>query len=101
MAAVSEEQPGADVNARITEGMVPIMMGDMPPEELGAMDRERWQRNLSTYEAFGMVDRARARSMTLWTIGSCLRPAPRIPEPCGAAVEAHPIHHATQQLQFP
>ncbi len=58
VAAVSEEQPDADVNARIIEGMVPIVTGGMSREELGAMDRERWQRNLSTYEASGMVGRA-------------------------------------------
>ena len=58
MAAVSEEQPDADINARIIEGMFPIVMGDMSREGLGTMDRERWRRNLSTYEAFGMVDRA-------------------------------------------
>ena len=38
--------------------MVPIVMGGMSREGLGTMDRERWQRNLSTYEAFGMVGRA-------------------------------------------
>ena len=58
VAAVSEEQPDAAVNARIIEGMRPIVTGGMSPERLGAMERERWQRNLSTYEAFGMVGRA-------------------------------------------
>ena len=58
VAAASEEQPDADVNARIIEGMRPIVMGAMSPEELGTMDRGRWQRNLSTYEASGMVGRA-------------------------------------------
>ena len=27
-------------------------------EVLGFMDRERWQRNLTTYAAYGMVERA-------------------------------------------
>ena len=58
VAAVSEEQPDAKVNARIIEGMAPIVTGGMSPTGLGAMDRERWQRNLSTYEASGIVGRA-------------------------------------------
>ena len=58
VAALSEEQPDAEVNARIIEGMLPIVTGGRSPEGLGAMDRERWRRNLATYEASGMVDRA-------------------------------------------
>ena len=58
VAAVSDEQPDADRNTRIIEGMHPIVVGAMSPERLGTMERERWQRNLSTYEAYGMVSRA-------------------------------------------
>ena len=58
VAAVSVEHPEPALNARMIERMRPIVQGAMSPEHLGAMDPERWQRNLSTYEASGMVRRA-------------------------------------------
>ena len=58
VAAVSVEHPEPVLNARIIERMRPIVQGASSPEHFGAMDPERWQRNLSTYEASGMVSRA-------------------------------------------
>ena len=58
VAAVSAEHSEPALNVRIIERMRSIVQGAMPLEHLGALDPERWRRNLSTYEASGMVSRA-------------------------------------------
>ena len=57
VAAVSADQPNADVNRQILDDMLPIVMGDVGLEQLGFLDHGRWERNLATYHHFGMVDR--------------------------------------------
>ncbi len=55
--AVSTEQPDAMTNRDILEAMVPIVAGQVGLERSGALERDRWERNLATYARFGLVDR--------------------------------------------
>ena len=70
VAAVSVEHPEPALNARIIERMRPIVQGARSPEHLGTMDPERWQRNLSTYEASGMVSRAPRLDQVICSVSS-------------------------------
>ena len=70
VAAVSVEHAEPALNARIIERMRPIVQGASSPEHFGTMDPERWQRNLSTYEASGMVSRAPRLDQVICSVSS-------------------------------
>lgn len=57
VAAASDEHGDATENRAILEAMVPLIAGDAGLDQAGAMDPERWRRNLSTYARFGMIGR--------------------------------------------
>lgn len=57
VAAVSDEHGDAAENRTILEAMVALIAGDAGLDRAGAMDPERWRRNLSTYARFGMICR--------------------------------------------
>jgi len=57
VAAVSDEHGDVAENQAILEAMVPLIAGDAGLGRAGAMDPERWRRNLATYARFGMIDR--------------------------------------------
>ncbi len=60
IAAVSEEHADVDRNCAILDAMQPLVGGDVGLTRAGALDPERWRRNLATYARFGMVDREAA-----------------------------------------
>lgn len=57
IAAVSKEQTDPVSNRQVLDDMVPIVVGDVGLDNLGYLDRDRWNRNLATYHQFGMVER--------------------------------------------
>ena len=57
VAVVSKEQPNPTVNRQILDAMLPIVAGEVGLKRLGYLDPDRWQRNLTTYHQFGMVDK--------------------------------------------
>lgn len=57
VAAVSQDQPNQAINRGILDAMLPIVTGEVGLERLGTLDQNRWERNLSTYHQFGLVDR--------------------------------------------
>lgn len=54
--AVSPEQSDPFVNRQILDAMWPIVTGEVGLDRLGYLDPDRWQRNLTTYHQFGVVD---------------------------------------------
>ena len=52
---MSEEQPDAQTNTQIIEAMRPIVTGGLPLDQLGHLDRVRWERNLATYQSSGII----------------------------------------------
>lgn len=56
VAMASDEHPDTDANIAIISAMHALVFGECEGSRLGVMERARWQRNLSTYTAFGMAD---------------------------------------------
>ena len=54
VAAASTEHRDVRMNVSIISAMRHLVLGEN--EKLGFMERERWQRNLMTYAAYGMVE---------------------------------------------
>ena len=60
VAAVSDEQPSVEENRAILDAMVPLVAGAVGMARVGALEPDRWRRNLAAYARFGMVDRLAA-----------------------------------------
>ena len=58
VAGVSYEQPDPTENRAILEAVKTLVEGDREGSGIGALDRERWRRNLDAYARFGIVARA-------------------------------------------
>ena len=42
---------------RSLDRLIPLVLGDLPSDEIGSVDIEQWKRNLTTYYEFGLIRR--------------------------------------------